>query len=540
LRKTLRPLCEIIEATYLKIMSLKNQNPTQTKAWKKLQKAHQEFKEIEMKSLFLSDKTRKEKYTLGHNNFTVDFSKNRISDEVLSTLFELAKEVDLKNAIEKMFSGAIINETENRAVLHTALRNKSGNPVFVDGKNIMVDIEETLQKIETFSEQIISGKHKGYTGEAITDVVNIGIGGSDLGPRMVVDSLQYYKNHLHTHFISNVDGDHVFETIKNLNPETTLFVIVSKTFTTQETLTNAETVKKWFLSKGATQADIQHNFVAVSTNLASVINFGIAEDNIFTMWNWVGGRYSLWSAVGLSVSLALGFEHFNQLLTGAFKMDEHFKTADFDKNIPVTLALISIWYNNFFETESEVVIPFSQYLTQLVPYLQQLSMESNGKSVDRDGHKTSYQTGNIIWGNTGTNVQHAFMQLIHQGTKLIPVDFIGFSESLYGNTDHHNKLMANFYAQAEALYLGKTKAEVHLELKTANQKDKIEKLLPFKVFEGNKPSNALLMDKLTPENLGGLIAMYEHKTFVQGHIWNIYSFDQFGVELGKELAKKYL
>lgn len=540
MRKTLRPLCEIIEATYLKIMSLKNQNPTQTKAWKKLQKAHQEFKEIEMKSLFLSDKTRKEKYTLGHNNFTVDFSKNRISDEVLSTLFELAKEVDLKNAIEKMFSGAIINETENRAVLHTALRNKSGKPVFVDGENIMVDIEETLQKINAFSEQIISGKHKGYTGEAITDVVNIGIGGSDLGPRMVVDSLQYYKNHLHTHFISNVDGDHVFETIKNLNPETTLFVIVSKTFTTQETLTNAETVKKWFLSKGATQADIQHNFVAVSTNLASVINFGIAEDNIFTMWNWVGGRYSLWSAVGLSVSLALGFEHFNQLLTGAFKMDEHFKTADFDKNIPVTLALISIWYNNFFETESEVVIPFSQYLTQLVPYLQQLSMESNGKSVDRDGHKTSYQTGNIIWGNTGTNVQHAFMQLIHQGTKLIPVDFIGFSESLYGNTDHHNKLMANFYAQAEALYLGKTKAEVHLELKTANQKDKIEKLLPFKVFEGNKPSNALLMDKLTPENLGGLIAMYEHKTFVQGHIWNIYSFDQFGVELGKELAKKYL
>ena len=540
MRKTLRPLCEIIEATYLKIMSLKNQNPTQTKAWKKLQKAHQEFKEIEMKSLFLSDKTRKEKYTLKHNNFTVDFSKNRISDEVLSTLFELAKEVDLKNAIEKMFSGAIINETENRAVLHTALRNKSGKPVFVDGENIMVDIEETLQKINAFSEQIISGKHKGYTGEAITDVVNIGIGGSDLGPRMVVDSLQYYKNHLHTHFISNVDGDHVFETIKNLNPETTLFVIVSKTFTTQETLTNAETVKKWFLSKGATQADIQHNFVAVSTNLASVINFGIAEDNIFTMWNWVGGRYSLWSAVGLSVSLALGFEHFNQLLTGAFKMDEHFKTADFDKNIPVTLALISIWYNNFFETESEVVIPFSQYLTQLVPYLQQLSMESNGKSVDRDGHKTSYQTGNIIWGNTGTNVQHAFMQLIHQGTKLIPVDFIGFSESLYGNTDHHNKLMANFYAQAEALYLGKTKAEVHLELKTANQKDKIEKLLPFKVFEGNKPSNALLMDKLTPENLGGLIAMYEHKTFVQGHIWNIYSFDQFGVELGKELAKKYL
>jgi len=521
-------------------MPLKNQNPIQTKAWEKLQKSYQEIKDVEMKSLFLKDSDRKEKYTLTHDNFTVDFSKNRINDEVLVTLFELAKEVDLKDAIEKMFSGDVINETENRAVLHTALRNKSGKPVLVDGENIMNAVEETLQKIKVFSEQLISGKHKGYTGKAITDVVNIGIGGSDLGPRMVVDSLQYYKNHLHTHFISNVDGDHVFETIKNLNPETSLFVIVSKTFTTQEALTNAETVKKWFLSKGATQADIQHNFVAVSTNLESVINFGIAEGNIFTMWNWVGGRYSLWSAVGLSVSLALGFDNFNQLTTGAYKMDDHFRTAEFDKNIPVTLALISIWYNNFFETESEVVIPFSQYLTQLVPYLQQLSMESNGKSVDRDGNLIDYQTGNVIWGNTGTNVQHAFMQLIHQGTKLIPVDFIGFSESLYGNTDHHNKLMANFYAQAEALYLGKTKEEVHLELKTANQQDKIQQLLPFKVFEGNKPSNALLMDKLTPENLGGLIAMYEHKTFVQGHIWNIYSFDQFGVELGKELANKYL
>ena len=521
-------------------MPLKNQNPTQTEAWKKLQNKYQEIKDIELKSLFLNDSDRKEKYTLKLNNFTVDFSKNRLTDEVLVTLFELANEVDLKDAIEKMFSGDIINETENRAVLHTALRNKSGNKVLVGGKNIMGAVDQTLQKIKGFSEQIISGKHKGYTGKAITDVVNIGIGGSDLGPRMVVDALQYYKNHLHTHFISNVDGDHVFETIKNLNPETTLFVIVSKTFTTQETLTNAETVKKWFLSKGATQEDIQYNFVAVSTNLASVINFGIAADNIFTMWDWVGGRYSLWSAVGLSISLALGFEHFNELLTGAYEMDTHFKTADFDKNIPVTLALISIWYNNFFETESEVVIPFSQYLTQLVPYLQQLSMESNGKSVDRDGNKVNYQTGNVIWGNTGTNVQHAFMQLIHQGTKIVPVDFIGFSESLYGNTDHHNKLMANFYAQAEALYLGKTKEEVHLELKTANQQDKIQQLLLFKVFEGNKPSNSLLMNKLTPKNLGILIAMYEHKTFVQGHIWNIYSFDQFGVELGKELAKKYL
>ncbi len=521
-------------------MPLKNQNPTQTKAWKKIQDAYQELKQIDMKTLFLYDADRKEKYTLRHNGLKLDFSKNRIDDTTLTSLLALANEVDLKDGIDKMFSGDMINTTENRAVLHTALRNKSGNPVLVDGKNIMEDVDETLQKIKEFSNKIISGQHKGYSGKAITDVVNIGIGGSDLGPRMVVDALQYYKNHLKTHFISNIDGDHVFETIKNLNPKTTLFVIVSKTFTTQETLTNAETVKKWFLSQGASQADIQHNFVAVSTNLEKVIDFGIASENIFTMWNWVGGRYSLWSAVGLSISLALGYDNFDQLLTGAYQMDEHFRTTSFDKNIPVTLALLSIWYNNFFETESEVVIPFSQYLTQLVPYLQQLSMESNGKSVDRNGEKVDYQTGNIIWGNTGTNVQHAFMQLVHQGTKLIPVDFIGFSASLYGNKDHHDKLMANFYAQAEALYLGKSREDVHLELKIANQQDKIAQLMPFKVFEGNRPSNALLMEKLNPKNLGSLLAMYEHKTFVQGYIWNIYSFDQFGVELGKELAKKYL
>jgi len=521
-------------------MPLKNHNPTQTKAWKKIQDAYQELKQIDMKTLFFRDVDRKEKYTLMHNGLKLDFSKNRIDDTTLASLSALAHEVDLKDGVDKMFSGDLINTTENRAVLHTALRNKSGNPVLVDGKNIMEDVDETLQKIKEFSNKIISGQHKGYSGKAITDVVNIGIGGSDLGPRMVVDALQFYKNHLKTHFISNIDGDHVFETIKDLNSETTLFVIVSKTFTTQETLTNAETVKKWFLSQGASQADIQHNFVAVSTNLEKVIDFGIASDNIFTMWNWVGGRYSLWSAVGLSISLALGYDNFDQLLTGAYQMDEHFRTTPFDKNIPVTLALLSIWYNNFFETESEVVIPFSQYLTQLVPYLQQLSMESNGKSVDRNGKKVDYQTGNIIWGNTGTNVQHAFMQLVHQGTKLIPVDFIGFSASLYGNKDHHDKLMANFYAQAEALYLGKTREDVHLELKIVNQQEKIAQLMPFKVFEGNRPSNALLIDKLNPKNLGSLLAMYEHKTFVQGYIWNIYSFDQFGVELGKALAKKYL
>jgi len=523
-------------------MPLKNQNPTQTNAWKKLEDIYQEVKDIDMKTLFLNNDKRKSAYSIAFNDFLLDFSKNRINDAGLDQLFELANEVDLKNGIENMFSGEAINATENRAVLHTALRNQSKDPVLVQGKDVMPEVDASLQKMKSFSNQVISGTFKGYSGKSITDVVNIGIGGSDLGPRMVVDALQYYKNHLKAHFISNIDGDHVAETLKDLNPETTLFVVVSKTFTTQETLTNAETVKKWFLSDefGANETDIKHNFVAVSTNLEKVSEFGIAHDNIFTMWNWVGGRYSLWSAVGLSISLALGFENFNKLLTGAYEMDTHFKTTPFEKNLPVVLALISIWYNNFFNTESEVVIPFSQYLTQLVPYLQQLSMESNGKSVDRDGNKIEYQTGNIIWGNTGTNVQHAFMQLVHQGTKLIPVDFIGFSNSLYGNKEHHDKLMANFHAQAEALYLGKTKENVHLELKLANNQDKISQLLPFKVFEGNKPSNTILIDKLTPKSLGSLIAMYEHKTFVQGYIWNIYSFDQFGVELGKELAKKFL
>jgi len=520
-------------------MSLKNQNPTKTNAWKKLQEIYQEIKTLDMKTLFLNDRKRKSTYKLTHNDFQLDFSKNRINDEALKQLIELANEVDLIEAIQKMFSGDIINTTENRAVLHTALRNKSGKAVLVNGNNVMPEVEASLQKMKTFSHSIISGEFKGYSGKEITDIVNIGIGGSDLGPRMVVDALQYYKNHLKTHFISNIDGDHVAETLKVLNPETTLFVIVSKTFTTQETLTNAETVKKWFL-KSAKESDIKHNFVAVSTNLEKVLAFGIAEENIFTMWDWVGGRYSLWSAVGLSICLALGFNNFNKLLDGAYEMDEHFKTTPFQQNIPVVLALISIWYTNFFNSESEVVVPFSQYLTQLVPYLQQLSMESNGKSVDRDGNDITYQTGNIIWGNTGTNVQHAFMQLVHQGTKLIPVDFIGFSNSLYGNKEHHDKLMANFYAQAEALYLGKSKEEVHLELKLANNQDKIEQLLPFKTFQGNKPSNTILIEKLTPTNLGALITMYEHKTFVQGHIWNIFSFDQFGVELGKELAKKHL
>jgi len=520
-------------------MSLKNVNPTKTESWKQLEDHFNQIKDIEMKALFKGDPDRKGNFSLFFDEFNIDISKNRITEKTLKHLIGLAKESELQDAIEKYFSGNKINETENRAVLHTALRNQDGKPVLVDGEDVIPEVKETLKKIENFTSQVVNGDFKGFTGKKITDVVNIGIGGSDLGPRMVVESLHFYKNHLNTHFVSNIDGDHVTEILKNLDPETTLFVIVSKTFTTQETLTNAETIKKWFL-KTATENDIQYNFVAVSTNLEKVKEFGIAEDNIFTMWNWVGGRYSLWSAVGLTISLAIGYDNFDKFLKGANQMDEHFRNTPFEKNVPVILALISIWYNNFFETESEVVIPYTQYLEKFAPFLQQLSMESNGKSVDRNGEKVSYQTGNIIWGNTGTNVQHAFMQLVHQGTKIIPVDFIGFEESLYGNTDHHQKLMANFYAQAEALYAGKTVEEVHLDMKFKGDKDKINQLLPFKVFEGNRPSNAILIKKLTPKNMGALIAMYEHKTFVQGVIWNIYSFDQFGVELGKELANKFL
>ena len=520
-------------------MSLININPTTTDAWKDLTRHYKKMESVHMKSLFQDDENRKENLSLKFESLSLDFSKNRITEKTLDHLISLAEQCKLNDAIEKYFGGDIINVTENRAVLHTALRNIDKKPIQVDEQDIMPEVNQTLNKIEAFTHRVISGEFKGFSGKKVTDVVNIGIGGSDLGPNMVVEGLHYYKNHLKTHFVSNIDGDHVVEVLKELNPETTLFVIVSKTFTTQETLTNAETIKKWFL-KSATEEDIKHNFVAVSTNLEMVKAFGIAEENIFTMWNWVGGRYSLWSAVGLSISLAIGFENFRAFLDGAYAMDQHFKNTDFRNNIPVILAVISIWYNNFFESESEVVIPYTQYLQKFAPFLQQLSMESNGKSVDRDGEKVTYQTGNIIWGNTGTNVQHAFMQLVHQGTKLIPVDFIGFESSLYGNEDHHQKLMANFYAQAEALYAGKTAEEVHLDMKFKGDTNQINTLLPFKVFDGNRPSNSILIKKLEPRSLGSLISMYEHKTFVQGVIWNIYSFDQFGVELGKELANKLL
>jgi len=519
-------------------MALKNINPTSTQAWSALTNHFNENQNINIKDLY-KDASRKKDFSIQFDDLLVDFSKNRITKETINLLVKLAKEVDLKDAIEKQFSGETINVTEGRAVLHTALRSTSDDPVLIDGKDIKPKIQTALRKIRSFSNKVISGKWKGYTGKSITDVVNIGIGGSDLGPDMVVESLKFYKNQLSTHFVSNVDGDHVCEIIKNLNPETTLFVIVSKTFTTQETISNAETIKNWFL-KSATIFDIPKHFVAVSTNLEAVDSFGIDKNNVFPMWNWVGGRFSLWSAVGLSISLSVGFDNYKALLEGAEEMDNHYRNEDFENNIPVILALLSIWYNNFYGAETEAVLPYSQYLAKLPAYLQQAIMESNGKGVDRNGDKIDYQTGTIVWGSTGTNMQHAFMQLVHQGTKLIPADFIGYKESLYGLEDHHKKLMANFYGQMDALAFGKTKEEVHLELKFSGDEDKINQLLPFKVFEGNRPSNVILFDKLTPKSLGKLIALYEHKIFTQGILWNIYSYDQFGVELGKELAKKLL
>ena len=421
-------------------------------------------------------------------------------------------------------------------MLHTALRAKKSDKVFVDGKNVVEEVYAVKEQMKAFSAAIINGDKKGYTGKAFTDVVNIGIGGSDLGPAMVVDALKFYKNHLDVHFVSNVDGDHAQEVLKKLNPETTLFVVVSKTFTTQETLSNATTIKKWFLQHG-TQQDIAKHFAAVSTNTEKIADFGISSEHVFPMWDWVGGRFSLWSAVGLSISLAVGFESFDEMLQGANEMDIHFKETEFSENIPMVMALISVWYNNFYNAETEAIIPYTQYLSRFSAYLQQGIMESNGKSVDRNGEATAYQTGTIIWGEPGTNSQHAFFQLIHQGTKLIPADFIGFKHSLHGNTDHHNKLMANFFAQTEALMNGKTKEEVIAELKGKNMSEaEIEKLAPFKVFAGNNPTNTVLIDKLTPKSLGSLIALYEHKIFVQGILWNIFSYDQWGVELGKQLA----
>jgi glucose-6-phosphate isomerase len=521
-------------------MALQSINPTQTAAWQKLQAHFEKMKDVQMHDLFAADPKRTEKMHIEWNDFLVDYSKNRVTDETMHLLLSLAEEVELADAVKKYFEGDIINQTENRAVLHTALRSGDQKAILVDGENIIPEIKDVQAKMKSFSESIISGQHKGCTGKSITDVVNIGIGGSDLGPAMVVEALQFYKNHLNVHFVSNVDGDHVQEVIKKLNPETTLFVIVSKTFTTQETLTNAEAIRTWFLQT-ATSEDVAKHFVAVSTNVKRVQEFGISPENIFPMWDWVGGRFSLWSSVGLSISLAVGYANFEAVLQGADKMDQHFKHEPFDKNIPVILALLSIWYNNFYGAESEAIIPYSQYLQKLAPYLQQGIMESNGKQVGRDGKPINYQTGTIIWGEPGTNSQHAFFQLIHQGTKLIPTDFIGFKQSLYGNKDQHDKLMSNFFAQTEALLMGKSPAKVKSELEALQVTgEKAAFLVPFKVFKGNKPTNTLLIEKLTPASLGALVAMYEHKLFVQGVIWNIFSYDQWGVELGKQLATSIL
>ena len=521
-------------------MALRNTNPTTTIAWQKLQNHFQEMQNASMKQMFSEDKTRASQFHLHWNDFVVDYSKNIVNQETMNLLLELANEVQLKDAIAKYFEGDVINQTENRAVLHTALRANATSKIAVDGQNVIPEIFQVKEKIKNFTNEVVNGDRKGFTGKSFTDIVNIGIGGSDLGPAMAVEALQFYKNHLNVHFVSNVDGDHVNEIIKKINPETTLFVVASKTFTTQETLTNSQTIKKWFL-ESAKQEDVAKHFVAVSTNIQKVTEFGINPDNVFPIWDWVGGRFSLWSAVGLSVSLAVGFDNYDALLTGANEMDEHFKTADFDKNIPVMLALLSIWYNNFFGAESEALIPYTQYLQKLAPYLQQGTMESNGKSVGRDGKPVNYQTGTIIWGEPGTNSQHAFFQLIHQGTKLIPSDFIGFVKPLYGNEDHHDKLMSNFFAQTEALMNGKTAEQVQAEFdKLGLPSEKAKFLLPFKVFNGNKPTNTILIQKLTPKSLGSLIALYEHKIFVQGIIWNIFSYDQWGVELGKQLANSIL
>ena len=521
-------------------MALKSTNPTGTEAWQNLRKHFEEMQYVSMQELFDQDANRTKKFHMQWNDFLIDYSKNIITDETKKYLLELANEVDLKDAIIKYFKGDLINQTENRAVLHTALRAPSNANIMVDGMNVMPEIVAVKNKIKNFTEQIISGEQKGFTNLPFTDIVNIGIGGSDLGPAMVVEALQFYKNHLNVHFVSNIDGDHVNEVIKKLNPETTLFVIVSKTFTTQETLSNSETIREWIL-KSAKQEDVAKHFVAVSTNIQKVSEFGIHPDNIFPMWDWVGGRFSLWSAVGLSISLAVGYANFEKLLIGAHDMDEHFRTTPFENNIPVILALLSIWYNNFFGAESEALIPYSQYLQKLAPYLQQGIMESNGKSIDRDGNPVNYQTGTIIWGEPGTNSQHAFFQLIHQGTKLIPTDFIGFVHSLYGNQDHHEKLMSNFFAQTEALLNGKSAEQVEAEFKKQEiTKEQAAFLMPFKVFSGNRPTNTFLIKQLTPETLGSLIALYEHKIFVQGVIWNIFSYDQWGVELGKQLANSIL
>ncbi|KDM90309.1 glucose-6-phosphate isomerase [Photobacterium galatheae] len=521
---------------------LKNINPTQTPAWQALTAHFEQAQDLQLSELFAQDPSRFEKFSAAFgNDILLDYSKNLITEETLAKLFDLAEQTELKTAIGAMFSGEKINRTEDRAVLHVALRNRSNTPVLVDGEDVMPNVNAVLAKMKQFSDRIISGAWKGYTGKEITDVVNIGIGGSDLGPYMVSEALAPYKTRLNLHFVSNVDGTHIAETLKGLNPETTLFLIASKTFTTQETMTNAHSARDWFLAEAQDASHVAKHFAALSTNAEAVSAFGIDTANMFEFWDWVGGRYSLWSAIGLSICLSVGYDNFEALLAGAHAMDKHFAEAPLTENLPVILALVGLWYNNFFGAESEAILPYDQYMHRFAAYFQQGNMESNGKSVDRGGKPVDYQTGPIIWGEPGTNGQHAFYQLIHQGTKLIPCDFIAPAVSHNPLSDHHPKLMANFFAQTEALAFGKTRAQVEAEFTAAGKSlADVAELVPFKVFEGNRPTNSILVKQITPQTLGALIAMYEHKIFTQGVIWNIYSFDQWGVELGKQLANQIL
>ena len=522
---------------------MKNINPTNTHAWKSLKAHKAELSNTTIQDLFKQEKNRFDDYSLIFNNqILVDFSKNNINQTTLSYLRQLAQECALDSAKEAMFTGEKINRTENRAVLHTALRNRSNTPVLVDGKDVMPEVNAVLAKMKDFCQRIISGEWKGYTGKAITDVVNIGIGGSDLGPYMVTEALRPYKNHLNMHFVSNVDSTHIAETLKKVNPETTLFLVASKTFTTQETMTNAQSARDWLLKAAKDESAVAKHFAALSTNAKDVEKFGIDTNNMFEFWDWVGGRYSLWSAIGLSIALSIGFENFEELLNGAHEMDKHFRSTPIEKNIPTTLALVGLWNTNFLGAQTEAILPYDQYLHRFAAYFQQGNMESNGKYVDRDGNVIkNYQTGPIIWGEPGTNGQHAFYQLIHQGTTLIPCDFIAPAQSHNPLADHHNKLLSNFFAQTEALAFGKTKEEVEAEfVKAGKSLDDVKNIVPFKVFTGNKPTNSILVQKITPFTLGALIAMYEHKIFVQGVIFNIFSFDQWGVELGKQLANRIL
>lgn len=522
---------------------MKNINPTNTQAWKALEAHQSQLANTTIADLFKQEQNRFNDYSLNfENQILVDFSKNKINQETLKLLRQLAKESALDEAINAMFTGEKINRTENRAVLHTALRNRSNTPVYVDGKDVMPEVNAVLAKMSAFCDRVISGEWKGYTGKAITDVVNIGIGGSDLGPYMVTEALRPYKNHLNMHFVSNVDGTHIAETLKKVNPETTLFLVASKTFTTQETMTNANSARDWLLAAAKDNSAVAKHFAALSTNGKAVAEFGIDTNNMFEFWDWVGGRYSLWSAIGLSIALSIGFDNFEALLSGAHEMDKHFRTAPLEKNIPATLALVGLWNTNFLGAQTEAILPYDQYLHRFAAYFQQGNMESNGKYVDRNGNVIcDYQTGPIIWGEPGTNGQHAFYQLIHQGTMLIPCDFIAPAQSHNPLGDHHSKLLSNFFAQTEALAFGKTKEEVEAEfVKAGKSLDEVKDIVPFKVFTGNKPTNSILVQKMTPFVLGTLIAMYEHKIFAQGVIFNIFSFDQWGVELGKQLANRIL